>query len=95
MLRCDNIGKTLNLITDSFLLSGLTQKGSCTEFFFGDETFFEHYGAYVDTNLCGAKLALKMRNFRSLQFNSVSHILIIIDVKHDFRFFFISPQLFG
>jgi len=33
MLQCDNIGKTLNFITDSFLLSDLPQRGSCTEFF--------------------------------------------------------------
>jgi len=76
---------------DSFLLSGLTQRGSCTYFFFGDGTLFEHYGVYVDTNVYGVKFALKMGNFRSLQYNSVSHILIVIDVKHDFRFFSISP----
>jgi hypothetical protein len=95
MLQCDNIYKTLNLIMDSFLLLGLTPRGSCTDFFSGDEILFENYGVYVDMNLRGAKFALNMGNFRSLLYNSVSHILIVIDVKHDFRFFFISPQLFG
>lgn len=60
MLECDNICKTLNFIMDSFLLSGLTQRGSCTECFFGDETLFEHYGVYVDMKLCGAKFSLKL-----------------------------------
>jgi hypothetical protein len=82
MLQCDNICETLNLIMNSFLPPGLIQRGKCTDFFFGDGTLFEHYDVYVDMNLCVAKFALKMGNFRSLQYNSVSHILVAIDVTH-------------
>jgi hypothetical protein len=94
MLHCDNISKTLNFLWIIFCRQASLRQAAAQTSFFGHETLFEHYGVYVDMNLCGAKFALKMGNFRSLQYNSGSHILIVINVKYDFRFFFINPQRF-